>query len=201
MILRRLFEGYDNAGGGFYVDVGAHHPKRFSNTYCFYKQGWRGINIDAMPGSMKLFVRVRSRDINIECPVARERKELIYHVFNDPALNGFSFEISKSRESAYCQYKIVDRIPMMTRPLAEILTDYLPKNQSIDFMNIDVEGLDYEVVQSNDWDLFRPRIVLVELPESTFEGLKDDPVARFLKEKGYAIYAKCVNTILFRDER
>lgn len=55
---------------GFYVDVGAHHPFRFSNTYLLYKQGWRGINIDAMPGSMKLFNRFRPRDINIECGVA-----------------------------------------------------------------------------------------------------------------------------------
>jgi len=60
MILRRLFEKQLT---GFYVDVGAHHPKRFSNTYFFYKQGWHGINIDAMPGSMKLFEKIRPRDI------------------------------------------------------------------------------------------------------------------------------------------
>src|SRR4051794_14772116 len=59
MILRRFFEEH---GKGFYVDVGAHHPKRFSNTYSFYKQGWSGINIDAMPGSMARFRRVRPRD-------------------------------------------------------------------------------------------------------------------------------------------
>ncbi|MFA7355121.1 MAG: SAM-dependent methyltransferase, partial [Sulfurimonadaceae bacterium] len=65
MILRRLFEQQPN---GFYVDVGAHHPKRFSNTYFFYKKGWRGINIDAMPNSMELFNKIRPRDINIEKP-------------------------------------------------------------------------------------------------------------------------------------
>ena len=56
MILRRLFE---TRRRGFYVDVGAHHPRRFSNTYYFYRQGWSGINIDAAPGSMKLFDRLR----------------------------------------------------------------------------------------------------------------------------------------------
>lgn len=67
LILRELFE---YAKSGFYVDVGAHHPFRFSNTYLFYKVGWRGLNIDAMPNSMKLFNRFRPRDINIECGVA-----------------------------------------------------------------------------------------------------------------------------------
>ncbi|MFT7246563.1 MAG: hypothetical protein ACI82A_003940, partial [Candidatus Azotimanducaceae bacterium] len=61
-ILRRIFEQQST---GFYVDVGAHHPKRFSNTFLFYKLGWQGINIDAMPGSMALFNRERSRDLNL----------------------------------------------------------------------------------------------------------------------------------------
>jgi hypothetical protein len=52
MVLYRTFETVKE---GFYVDVGAHHPDRFSNTYKFYKQGWRGINIDAMPGGMDPF--------------------------------------------------------------------------------------------------------------------------------------------------
>ena len=59
---------------GFYVDVGAHHPFRFSNTYLFYTQGWSGINIDATPGSMKAFNKYRPRDINLEVGVGRSRK-------------------------------------------------------------------------------------------------------------------------------
>src|SRR5690242_3324544 len=55
-ILHSIFE---TVADGFYVDIGAHHPKRFSNTYLFYQRGWRGINVDAMPGSMVRFKRVR----------------------------------------------------------------------------------------------------------------------------------------------
>ncbi len=75
MVLRRLFE---QKTVGYYVDVGAHHPKRFSNTYYFYKRGWRGINIDAMPGSMKLFNKMRPRDINVEIPVSSGEGEILY---------------------------------------------------------------------------------------------------------------------------
>ena len=66
---------YDTQKGykGFYVDIGAHHPKRFSNTYFFYKKGWSGINIDAMPGSMHGFRLLRTRDINLEMGISREK--------------------------------------------------------------------------------------------------------------------------------
>jgi hypothetical protein len=62
LILRRIFEHKQK---GFYVDVGAYHPFLFSNTYIFYLRGWRGINIDATPGSMKLFNKFRKAVLSI----------------------------------------------------------------------------------------------------------------------------------------
>src|SRR5581483_8094739 len=73
LLLARLFDGQKK---GFYVDVGAHHPFRFSNTYLLYLNGWRGINIDAMPGSMAAFRKLRPRDINIECMVSQDPRPL-----------------------------------------------------------------------------------------------------------------------------
>ena len=75
---------------GFYIDVGAHHPMRFSNTYLFYKKKWKGIYIDALPGSMKLFNKLRPRDINLELGVGQKEEELNYYMFNETALNSFS---------------------------------------------------------------------------------------------------------------
>ena len=66
MVLRKIFK---NQKMGFYVDIGAHHPKRFSNTHLLYKKGWKGINIDATPGSMKLFNQLCPRDTNLELGV------------------------------------------------------------------------------------------------------------------------------------
>jgi len=87
MILQRIFSGKND---GFFVDVGAHHPTRFSNTYLFYLKGWRGINIDAAPGSMTAFRKVRPADINIECPVSDKSDIATFYIFNEPALNTFS---------------------------------------------------------------------------------------------------------------
>jgi hypothetical protein len=68
------------ANDGFYIDIGAHHPKRFSMTQIFYKKGWSGINIDAMPGSMKEFYRTRVRDVNLEIAISKEEGELTFYV-------------------------------------------------------------------------------------------------------------------------
>ena len=77
IILHRMFEWQEQ---GFYIDVGAHHPTRFSNTYKFYKRGWTGINVDAMPGSMTAFNRLRPKDINIEL----DRDHQFFNLIVDP---------------------------------------------------------------------------------------------------------------------
>lgn len=80
MILRKLL---DRKTTGFYIDVGAHHPQRFSNTYFFYLKGWSGINIDPIPGRMKLFNQLRNRDINLEIGISESKKSLTYYIFNE----------------------------------------------------------------------------------------------------------------------
>src|ERR1700756_330529 len=86
MVLDRFLE---HRHSGFYVDVGAHHPKRFSNTLRLYRRGWRGLNIDANPDSIRLFRRARPKDINVEAGVSSNRQLLTYFAFNEPALNTF----------------------------------------------------------------------------------------------------------------
>lgn len=195
MILRRMFEKQHS---GFYVDVGAHHPMRFSNTYFFYKAGWCGINIDAMPGSMKLFRKYRPRDINIEAPVSLDSRELTYYVFNEPALNGFDSQLSRKRDENKTLYKIERTINLQTKTLSELLDEYLPANQKIDFLSIDVEGLDWEVLRSNNWDMYRPEVVLVEVLGSSLSELEDSDINKFMAGHGYEPYAKAVNTVIFK---
>lgn len=193
MILKRLFENQHN---GFYVDVGAHHPKRFSNTYFFYLQGWRGINIDAMPDSMKAFKKFRPRDINIEKPVADKKQVLTYYAFNEPALNGFSKELSEKR-NGIGNYFIKFTKDIETATLDEILDSNLPLKQQIDFLSIDVEGLDFMVLKSNNFEKYKPKVILIEILESSLSEIKDNEIAKYLNQLGYSIYAKAVNTVFF----
>jgi FkbM family methyltransferase len=197
LILRRIFNGQ---GTGFFVDVGAHHPQRFSNTYWFYQHGWRGINIDAAPGSMEKFKKARPKDINLEAAIANGNHTLTYYEFSEPTLNGFSKEISQARNQNG-PYKITGERPVRTLTLAEILDQHLPRGQRIDFLTIDVEGLDLEVLESNDWTKYKPTLILVEdLTFKSFDKMDASPVVSFLRQHGYELYCKAVNTLIFRRQ-
>ena len=196
MILSRFFTKRQ----GFYVDVGAHHPQRFSNTYYFYLQGWRGINIDAMPGSMALFKKIRPNDINLELPISDINQVLTYYEFNEPALNGFCYEICKERDGIG-EYKVISQKELHTYTLYEVLDQYLPPHQEIDFITVDVEGLDLQVLKSNNWEKYRPKIVLAEdLSTSSLSRIDQSKVASFMYEQDYKLYAKSVNTLIFITE-
>ena len=194
IILRRILG--EKKTVGFYVDVGAHHPKRFSNTYHFYKKGWRGINIDAKPGCMEIFRRIRPRDINLEFAISDKRQTLIYYCFNDPALNGFSKTLSLERNKKE-EYKIIDEIKIETLTLAEVLDIYLPSDTTIDFLSIDVEGLDFQVLTSNDLSKYKPKVILIEDLDFSFNDLKNSNIYKFLIDKDYQLLAKTLNTLIF----
>lgn len=197
MILSRYFRDRKD---GFYVDVGAHHPKRFSNTYHFYLRGWKGINVDAMPGSMDEFIHERERDINLEVPISDREEELTYYMFNEPALNTFD-ETLAEQKNGYRDFKIVDTKKLTSRTLRSILDEYLPAKQFIDFFSVDVEGLDYEVLQSNDWEKYRPEIIVVEELYNLVEDVPNGRIYKFLKEKNYSFLAKTINSLFFVDNK
>ncbi|MBC7490240.1 MAG: FkbM family methyltransferase [Glaciimonas sp.] len=196
MILRRIFE---EKKIGFYVDVGAHHPFRFSNTYFFYKRGWQGINIDAMPGSMEVFKKHRSKDINLEIPIGNGDETLTYFSFNEPALNGFSEKLSRDRHGKN-GYFIQQEIKLKISKLSSTLDKYLPCGVLIDFLSIDVEGLDFDILQSNDWLKYKPKCILVEILASSLHEIENGQIALFLKNYGYYVFAKAVNTVFFVQE-
>jgi FkbM family methyltransferase len=194
LILHRVFE---QRASGFYVDIGAHHPRRFSNTHFFYQRGWRGINIDAMPGCMRLFRRVRPRDINLECAITENGQPATLLVFDDLALNTFDAE----RAQAYIAsgYRIVERREVVTERLADVLRKWLPQGCAIDFMSIDVEGLELQVLRSNDWQNFSPGYVLVEyLGLNSVSDAIEAEVSCYLVDQGYELFAKTANTLIFR---
>jgi len=196
MVLRSFFEGQKNYKG-FFVDVGAHHPYRFSNTLHFYQKGWRGINIEPTPGAIKIFNRFRSRDINLNIGISDRKDKLTFYCFNEPALNGFSKELSEERNSTSKKYHIIKELGVETYPLAEILDKYLPQGQKIDFLTIDVEGLDLQVLKSNNWDKYKPSYILVE-DKIDFTNLSDSEVYRYLEERGYKMVAKTMRTLFFK---
>jgi len=183
---------------GFYVDIGALHPLRFSNTQLFYEKGWNGLNIDATPGSMEEFNKIRTRDINLEVGISHEDGVLTYYLFEEPALNSFNEEISKSRIEL--GWKLKNEIPVKTMTINKILESNLKPNQQIDFINIDIEGLDYQVIKSLDFEKYAPKFFLIEeldYVEKDFLDYGQSEIYKLLCSKGYKVLAKTMRTVIY----
>jgi FkbM family methyltransferase len=189
---------FRNKHVGFYVDVGAYHPKRFSNTFLFYKRGWRGINIDAMPAVRKTFIKARPRDINLEIAVSDKKERLTYHIFDETALNGFIVSLADRRGAKNAKNRIVRTVDMESDTLGNILDGYVPPGQWIDFLTVDVEGMEYEVLRSNNWEKYRPYVVLVEMLGKTIEEILKHEITSLLGAYNYQVFAKTINTVIYK---
>jgi FkbM family methyltransferase len=181
VILLRLL-GRDPAGT--YVDVGAHHPSRFSNTRLLYERGWSGLNIDALPGSMAAFRKARRRDINLEVGVGRKAGIATYWQFVEPALSTFEEGVAVSRIAD--GHVLRQRVDLPVHTLSHLLDEHLPARQ-IDLLTVDVEGRDLDVLESLDWERHRPRVVVVETDLDICD-LSSGP-AGLLTRHGYSLYA------------
>lgn len=194
LLLARIF---NDGKPGTFVDVGAHHPFRFSNTYLFYRRGWRGINIDAMPGSMTPFLRHRPHDINLEMGVSLQPHNLKFHVFSEPAFNTFDSELAQARTGV--GHTITSEVMVKCEPLSDILSKHpIPFNGGNSFLSVDVEGLDLDVLRSSNWSQYRPTMVVVEILGKNLDEIFESETAKFLKERGYSLYAKLSASVIFK---
>jgi heptosyltransferase-2 len=154
VVLDRVFRDTD---AGFYVDVGANDPDVCSVTRHFYDRGWRGINVE--PGLV--FARLaaaRPRDVNLNLAASDRAGEVEFFEFpGADGLAGFSPDVPEPfRHLADRRFARTVR----AAPLRDILAEHAPP--AIDFLTIDVEGHERQVLLGNDWGRFRPRVVLVE---------------------------------------
>lgn len=195
IVLRKLFDGQRN---GFYVDIGAHHPFRYSNTQYFYEQGWRGINIDATPGSLEAFRRVRHRDINIEAVVSDKSGEVAYYLFEDSALNTTSAKIAATVEDEH-QSTLIKKVKLPLTRLDKILDRHLPPGATVDFFSVDVEGGELEVLRSNNWQKYQPKVIVVEALANVKIGeLVRSNLVQFLESENYEFFGRTINTLYFK---
>ena len=170
---------FPNLKKGFYVDVGANHPQHDSVTKLFYDQGWTGINIEPNPNLFRLLQSARPKDINLQLGVSNQQGKLTLREY--PEGDGLS-TFSKSLQESYIKepnnatrtYKDYE-VPV--QPLKNILRNQ--KVSTIQFMKVDVEGYEYEVLNSNDWEKYRPQLLCVE------SNHIDKDWRPLLKKKGY----------------
>lgn len=187
-----------NVQKGFFLDVGAHHPYNLSNTALLYSEGWRGINIDACPGSMAEFHHHRPEDINLEVPIAPRAERLLFTRFNDPGLNGFLTPkqiITHQKRGV----QVVDQLELDCLPLHEIL-DKHAHGKKIDIMSIDVEGMDQRILESMNLSKWRPTAIITEiLGCHSVEDVQQTPVHRYLRSNKYMLYSRLHFSCIYID--
>ncbi len=195
MVLRGLI---GNKRKGFYIDIGAPHPIYYSNTYHFHLKGWRGINIDALPGSMETFNDLRPNDINVEaCMSDQDGQKVNFYEFSKPALNSFDKEYADSMESN--GEKIVRTHKLETKTLATILKEHQIKQNNIDFLTIDIEGIDEIVLKSINFTEFRPNYIVFESHDFNFYNIHENEMISYLKQNNYEITAKAGPSLILKD--
>jgi len=152
---------------GFYIDIGANHPIKYSNTFLFYRKGWKGINVEPNPSRIWLFNIFRKRDLNLNIGIGKNKSEINFYIFKESTLSTFDKIASEEYKSMGHPIKKVIKIPIT--PLSEIIEKHANQKE-IDILSIDTEGYDMEVLESNDWNKFRPRFLIIETLEYKKDG-------------------------------
>jgi len=183
-----------------YLDIGAHHPYFLSNTYLFYRQGCRGVSVEPDPFLFRKISSARRRDNNLNVGMARESGTLRLHIFSSRTLNTFSEEEAQN-------YIAAGHEQIETRDI-DVLTfdDVMQKHfdRTPDFISLDVEGMDMEILESIDFSKYRPVVFCIEtLTYSRVgEGKKLTGIDDMMIKNNYMKYADThINSIYVDRER
>ena len=156
-----------------------------------YKNGWKGINIDANDQNLKLFNLFRKRDCNIKALVSNTVETLNYYYFNESALNGC---LSDSRLELLLKenYKVIKTEKILTRKLDDIINESKIDYNKIDLLDIDVEGHDFQVLKSIDLYFYDVRVILIETGDD-----QENDIIEYLLNFNYYLYTRVDRNCIF----
>lgn len=179
-----------------YIDIGANHPTKFSNTYLFYLLGGRGLNIEPDPEMAALIRKERPRDETLNVGAGQEAGELEFFIMAQSAFNTFSKDEAEQvrRTSGIALRK--------TMKIAVVDIGALLRERGFcpDFMNVDVEGMDMDILASINWERTRPGVVCVETVDYATQQKRPE-VTDFMREKDYDPYADTFLNTVYIDGR
>jgi len=179
----------DHLKDGYYVDVGANHPLRRSNTYRLYCQGMRGITVEPNLELHMLQRQIRPDDTHLGAGVAAEAGLLVFYEFNYHVFSTYSREDCDNilADESNIGAELLATNPMPVFPLSQILDDCRPADrETFALLSVDTEGLDLQVLESNDWKKYPPLYVIAEANDAE----SGEEITAYLETKGY----KPINT-------
>ncbi len=177
VILHRAFAGQER---GFYVDVGAGHPRLANDTCALHERGWWGINVEPSDTLIEAFREARPGDRNLCLALSDTEGELLFHEIPGTGLSTCDSALAEAH-AARGHEVLTRRVPVST--LARVLDDM--NAPAVDLLKVDVEGFEEQVLAGNDWDRFRPRVVLVEATYPESPERRPTGIRAFLEARGY----------------
>jgi len=143
---------------------------------------------------MAAFERDRPRDINICSTVGRERGTAEVTFFHEPAVNSLDLKIIEDFKLHF-EVRGIKTVDLL--PLRDTFGAHLKPDQTMDLMTIDVEGLEFDVLLSNDWNLYRPSAVSVEVHHFKIAEADKSPVFQLLTGLGYGLTSHVIGTSIY----
>lgn len=185
-----------------YIDVGTNDPIKLNNTYFFYKKGSQGICIEPDPELFKKIKKKRPKDICLNTGIgSEENQKADYYVMSSKVLSTFSKEEADNLILATNQkIEKVLQIPLL--PLDKIIKENF-NNNTPNFMSLDTEGFDFEILKSIDFEKFRPEVICVETLTYTEDATerKETEIVDFMIRKGYFVHADTYINTIFADKQ
>jgi FkbM family methyltransferase len=158
--------------------------------------GWRGINIDPNEELIKQFSESRPHDINLCCAISSKAGTVGYHRFNHPGINTIMPE-QADFQTRRPPFKLQDVVQVEVMPLSNVLSKHLPPGVEIDLLDVDVEGADLDVLQSNDWAAYRPFLICVEDSKMRLDNVEKSDIYRLLTSQRYLLSHYSVLTAFY----
>jgi FkbM family methyltransferase len=199
-ILLKNLLNYIDIDKPYYVDIGAHHPKYLSNTYLFYKNGSRGICVEPDPVLFKTIERRRSRDLCLNVGIGTTDSEADFYVMSVPTLNTFSKQEAENyHNNSVFKIKQVIKLPLIS--VNKLLENF--SEQTPDLISLDVEGLDFEILKSLDFDRHRPKLFCIETLsyDDKQDEVKAQEIIAYMEQNKYVVVADTWLNTIFADQK
>jgi FkbM family methyltransferase len=196
---RIIWEAFEVLGikNPSYLDLGAHHPYFFSNTEYFYERGCRGVNVEPNPALIQEFSDRRPEDITLNVGISEEEGVADFYIFKlNSTHNTFSVDTAKSFELQFPENPVVKTVKLRTTTVSKIIEEYC-NGQYPAFMDIDIEGFEWEVLNQLEFQGSKPVIIMAEVVHNQDKTLSD--FNELLKRMGYTPYCRTTANIIYVD--
>jgi methyltransferase FkbM-like protein len=192
LVVLNHFSEFDNSSGRF-IDVGAFHPFKYSNTMLLSKLGWRGINIDCDQAKIRNFEELRPRDENVCAAVADAPRDMIWLEYP----SGVTNRLADSEENdllSLCGETPSRISPVKAMTLTRIIEQSAFRGQHLHYLNVDCEGQDLSVLKGLDFSRYQPDLITVE----AFNKAARPELTAFLAAHGYELTDIVHLTLFFK---